>query len=45
MNDELRKERLPSGLEITYGSGNIFRDLGFDEEESASLQVRSILMM
>lgn len=29
---------------ITHSSGNVFRDLGFDEEESAHLEVRSTLM-
>jgi predicted XRE-type DNA-binding protein len=26
-------------------SGNVFRDLGFDEEEEAHLEVRSTLML
>lgn len=42
--NELEKETLPSGLEVTHGSGNIFRDLDFSEEESASLLLRSQLM-
>lgn len=29
---------------ITPSSGNVFRDLGFDEEEAAHLEVRSTLM-
>lgn len=32
-------------VEITRGSGNVFRDLGFDEEEAANLKLRSHLMM
>jgi predicted XRE-type DNA-binding protein len=30
--------------EITPSCGNVFRDLGFDEEEAAHLEVRSTLM-
>lgn len=30
--------------EITPSSGNVFRDLGFDDEEAAHLEVRSTLM-
>ena len=29
---------------ITPSSGNVFRDLGFDEEEAAHFEVRSTLM-
>lgn len=31
--------------EITRSSGNVFRDLGFGEEEAENLRVRSQLMM
>ena len=30
--------------QITPSSGNVFLDLGFDEEEAAHLEVRSALM-
>ena len=32
-------------LKITNGSGNVFRDLGFDAEEAENLKLRSYLMM
>jgi predicted XRE-type DNA-binding protein len=32
-------------LKITRGSGNVFRDLGFDAEESEILKLRAKLMM
>jgi predicted XRE-type DNA-binding protein len=32
-------------LKITRGSGNVFRDLGFDTEESENLKMRADLMM
>ncbi len=32
-------------LKITRGSGNVFRDLGFDAEESENLKLRADLMM
>lgn len=32
-------------LKITRGSGNVFRDLGFDKEESENLKLRSELMI
>jgi predicted XRE-type DNA-binding protein len=32
-------------LKMTRGSGNIFRDLGFDEDEAENLKLRSELMM
>ena len=41
---ELRKTVTESGLEITHGSGNVFADLGFPEEEAENLLVRSQLM-
>ncbi len=30
---------------ITEGSGNVFRDLGFDETEAENLRIRTQLMM
>lgn len=32
-------------LERTRGSGNVFRDLGFDKVEAENLRLRSALMM
>ena len=32
-------------LKITTGSGNVFRDLGFDEAEAENLKLRSELMI
>ena len=32
-------------LKITRGSGDVFRDLGFDKEESENLKLRSELMI
>jgi len=32
-------------LRITRGSGNVFRDLGFDKEEAENLKLRSELMI
>jgi predicted XRE-type DNA-binding protein len=32
-------------LKITRGSGNVFRDLGFDAEEAESLKLRANLMI
>ena len=33
------------GLRIQRGSGNVFRDLGFEPDEAANLQLRSDLMI
>lgn len=38
-----KKKRPGSDFEIVEGSGNIFRDLGFDGDEPAELMLRSIL--
>lgn len=32
-------------LKITRGSGNVFRDIGFDNDEAENLKLRSELMM
>ena len=32
-------------LKITRGSGNVFRDIGFDSDEAENLRLRSELMM
>jgi predicted XRE-type DNA-binding protein len=32
-------------LKVTRGSGNVFRDLGFDKAEAENLKLRSELMM
>lgn len=32
-------------LKITRGSGNVFRDIGFDKDEAENLKLRSELMM
>lgn len=32
-------------LKITRGSGNVFRDIGFDRDEAENLRLRSELMM
>lgn len=41
---ELQQTTTPGGTAITFGSGNVFADLGFSEEEAANLQVRSLMM-
>lgn len=33
------------GVKITPSSGNVFTDLGFDEEEAEHLRIRSTLMI
>lgn len=32
-------------LKITRGSGNVFRDIGFDKDEAENLKLRAELMM
>ena len=32
-------------LRITRGSGNVFRDIGFDKDEAENLKLRAELMM
>jgi predicted XRE-type DNA-binding protein len=32
-------------IKVEYGSGNVFRDIGFSEEESANLLLRSTLII
>jgi predicted XRE-type DNA-binding protein len=32
-------------LKITRGSGNVFRDIGFDKDEAENLKLRSELMI
>jgi predicted XRE-type DNA-binding protein len=40
-----RKRRLDPRLRVTPSTGNVFRDLGFTDEEAAHLLVRSDLMI
>lgn len=46
MNDQPNTDspRAPDDNFITEGSGNVYLDLGFSEEEAARLQLRSDLM-
>jgi predicted XRE-type DNA-binding protein len=41
----MRKRGLTRNLRVTPSTGNVFRDLGFSEEEAAHLLVRSDLMI
>ena len=40
-----KKPKLDRGVRVTPSTGNVFRDLGFSDEESAHLLVRSDLMI
>ncbi|MGV0028343.1 helix-turn-helix domain-containing protein [Phormidesmis priestleyi] len=33
------------GIEITQGSNNVFKDLGFDAEEASNLKIRADLIL
>ena len=35
----------PTKVKIEYGSGNVFKDIGFSDEESANLLLRSTLIV
>lgn len=37
-------KQAPEGVEVTYSSGNVFADLGFEAEEAENLKIRSKLM-
>jgi predicted XRE-type DNA-binding protein len=40
-----KKRRMSRDVRVTLSTGNVFRDLGFSEDESAHLLVRSDLMI
>jgi predicted XRE-type DNA-binding protein len=40
-----KKRRMGRDVRVTQSTGNVFRDLGFSEDESAHLLVRSDLMI
>jgi predicted XRE-type DNA-binding protein len=48
--DRSKKNSKKSGkvkrpIKVEYGSGNVFRDIGFSEEESANMLLRSTLII
>ena len=40
-----RRSHEAKGMQLTYGSDNVFEDLGFEAEEAANLKVRADLLL